>query len=123
MFVSLRFYICLLCFTVLGCPCDVGPDDFPLEFNYFFTLKNNSDQEIHIFLDREETGFDPSNKVEAGKSRNYHWEQTWHTIADKREITVNAGRDGNVLDAKIIPIAATDSNRSFTVSWDGYGLY
>lgn len=114
--------MCLLCFTVLGCPCTLSPADFPESFTTRCTLKNTSNQEIHMFLEREETGFDPSNKVEGSKSRTVVWEQYWSKIDDKDEITVYAGRDGNVLDTKIIPISA-NGDRLFTVTWDGFGLY
>ncbi len=114
--------LCLLCFTVLGCPCSLTEEDFPDDFNYTCTLKNKSNQEIHMFLENENSGFDPSNKVEGGKQRTVKWVKHWQAINSEGEIVVNAGRDGNVLDTKIIPISAT-GGRDFTVTWDGYGLY
>ncbi len=90
-----------------------------------FTLKNSSDEDVHLWISGESIG--PSNKVSPGGKRSAYKsfvdDEGKSIYADDQSavVTVYAGRNGSVITSEIYEMDANKSSK-FTVSFNGSSL-
>jgi len=85
------------------------------------TMKNNSNEEIHLWTDSE--SIDPSNKLAPGASRSKdrpYFEDDAGLMVEWIEITVFAGRNGATITSKTFRVDLPKS--TFTVVYSGGAL-
>ena len=99
----------VLCIALGGC----GDSN---DFNrVIVTMINNSNGDINMFITPGED-FDPENNLDPGDSRVFSRE--WALGQTVRFVTVNAGRNGDIIDAKLIQADFSDSRlRSYTATF------
>lgn len=97
--------------------------EYPMDKALIATLKNNSNEDVHLFTDVIGTfteDFDPSNKVAPGKERTVTIVLHFSKATDHYTGVVYAGRNGSYLDTKTYDISGATKN--LTAIWNGTSL-
>lgn len=112
----------LLIFPILFCAgCLDNGDEPDTRQTVSVTLKNGSNEEIHLWTKREEMG--SANKVQPGSSRTTSEEYLYNSLLrfEPWKITVYAGKNGNVLHSGTFQISSEDV-KTLIVKYTGSSL-
>ncbi|MFO7617023.1 MAG: hypothetical protein R6V75_07205 [Bacteroidales bacterium] len=97
--------------------------EYPMDKPFKATLKNNSNEDVHLFTDvmgKYTEDFDPSNKVAPGEQRTVTMVLHFSKATDHYTGVVYAGRNGSYLDTKTYDISG--ATKDLTAIWNGTSL-